>query len=828
MPVTDLGEFEPLLTGLSIPYETGDVWLHCELAPITRTQGWKLHVSAVPFQAIELAGRAARLCVEHNVPFKLARSIKTLHALNDGELGETQIGKFLTAYPPDDNSAVKLADCLIDATQGFLGPQIITDFWLGGTVYSRYGSFSPTVRRDRFGLMRSYVMHGDEEVIDDYKIPFESPQDIEVPFKNYRQSPWYEDAEVLRGKHVLAGKFLILDVIKSKPRGSVYLAISRAPNSTGRLCVVKEGRQGTFSDQLGRDIRDRLRHQYELLEALRGTCVPEPFDLFSEYGSSYLVVEFVPGLLISEFFAANGGLNGSERRTHLTYLIKLIDVVIEIHNRGVVHRDLTPNNIMISDEGNVFLIDLELSIHLDNADNPFERGTPGYISPQQQNGDRPQKTDDIYALGATLLNLITGIDPRKLLHVPPERRVTSFAALAGCPRNEALIFLVATLDPDPEKRPLIEDLRRAFVDYRDGIACDQQEAVIHELNKAYLRKTYDGLLWGTAKSETDGLFVSAKASKHANDTYKYELLRSANHGMAGVLYTLARFHRAGISSPEGTVAANHIVDWLLRHEPTGDDQLPGLHFGEAGVAVALAESLNTGLIETGDWVTPYFFEVFGPDFDWPDMTHGAAGQGMAALICADLLEISKLKDYATRCSNYLLSQQTADGCWALPGGVPGMEGTRYTGFAHGTAGILHYLYAYAAATGDHSALQAADRGLDWLGQHCSGTGDKRHWPVEPGDTAVWQWWCHGGPGIALSYLASYALHGRRQHAEEARKILSSCPADLRTEPVPRLKRNRRGSTFCAGRPSGQKNWQIVHLSGEKSPGLLRTQYRQLI
>ncbi len=115
-----------------------------------------------------------------------------------------------------------------------------------------------------------------------------------------------------------------------------------------------------------------------------------------------------------------------------------------------------------------------------------------------------------------------------------------------------------------------------------------------------------------------GLWLSQVPAPDENKTIAasdYRFYRSANRGVAGVVYFLARFSRNGLFSQELKDRADTAIDWLLAHHPTSDDQLPGLHFGEAGVALAVAEAIApAGLIERGPWFDEYLTEALGgPD-----------------------------------------------------------------------------------------------------------------------------------------------------------------------------------------------------------------------
>jgi lantibiotic modifying enzyme len=209
--------------------------------------------------------------------------------------------------------------------------------------------------------------------------------------------------------------------------------------------------------------------------------------------------------------------------------------------------------------------------------------------------------------------------------------------------------------------------------------------------------------------------------------------------------------------------------------------LQGLHFGEAGVAVAIAEAVAAGLIDGGIWLDEYLKEALAGPVDWPDVTHGAAGQGIAVLACADLLKSPKLSQLAHRCAQYLLTSQDADGGWTLPEGVEEMTGVRYTGFAHGTAGIVYFLCEYAALFEHSGAVNAARLGAEWLvhqGQPAR-SGMALYWPTQVGGDEVWRWWCHGAPGIALSFLKLFELTADERYANIAQRALYSHPIDVR-------------------------------------------------
>jgi lantibiotic modifying enzyme len=292
----------------------------------------------------------------------------------------------------------------------------------------------------------------------------------------------------------------------------------------------------------------------------------------------------------------------------------------------------------------------------------------------------------------------------------------------------------------------------------------------------------DWLLRGAPRD--GGLWMSPDLSSSEHGSLRlvqgFRVYRSASRGVAGVLYCVAKLHRHGFVRPGAAEQAGAAVDWLLDHRPTPDDQMVGLHFGEAGVAVAIAEAVASGLVDPGPWLDPYLREALAGPLDWPDLTHGAAGQGFATFLCADLLGRSDLGPPA-RCADYLLRSQHEDGSWVLPGGVRAMEGAAYTGFAHGTAGIVAYLAYHARRTGEPAIAAAAVRGGEWLllEARSGRAAASLWWTLHTSTDEAWRWWCHGGPGIALGFLALFELTGDETWSAAVRACLRAHPVDVR-------------------------------------------------
>lgn len=148
-------------------------------------QGWKLHISASEEDAVSILQRCLPILFSEHARFKFASSLTTLRMLNNGHGGQTQVGKFITVYPQDDEEAVTLARKLDCATSGLKGPRVPSDRQLrpGSRVSYRYGAFTPQLVRTPVGeVMQMYVGDDGSLVPDRRLMEYAAPVGLEDPF----------------------------------------------------------------------------------------------------------------------------------------------------------------------------------------------------------------------------------------------------------------------------------------------------------------------------------------------------------------------------------------------------------------------------------------------------------------------------------------------------------------------------------------------------------------------------------------------------------------------------------------------------------------------
>lgn len=782
-----IGDYEAVLEQLGIEYRRLKYWLAVRTPPAP--QGWKLHISVTPAEAERLLNTVGPWLKGSGMSFKVARDCDVLEALNAGQLGATQVGKFITIYPaPDRARAVAEEVCRL--TKGFQGPAVPTDMRLGDVTYSRFGAFLPVLKRDRLGKVHRQVALPDGSLRDDsYMIPYRTPEGVECPFEELAH-PWRRRAAAPR-QGLFGPGYRIVNVLHEAPKGASFLAIFLKDPASVKACVLKQGRPHCMSDRYGRDVRWRLKREFEILKRLSAVDgLPRAQEYFEVDGNGYLAIDYLASKSIEETAAGLlkrrpwSEVELSSRRQLLNHLNRLIEIVDAIHAEGFVHRDINNTNVRSGPSGETYLFDFEMAHRVGDPIPTVGLGTAGFVPPERSAADPPDFSDDVYSLCCVALLILTGIDPRRTLYPDADRRVEEILALTGVPEElEALATAIGYgLGSGRDGRDTLDQLRRAVrvalsaLETTTGATprVSNGRLLENDALQDLLAKAVEGLI-EQAPRDPSGIWLSLPlhAGDQGTDRDDLEVLRSAHCGVSGILYTLAELARHGWSS-DGRVQedAQRAAGWLLDGSTTADADLPGLHFGEAGVALALHKSVSAGLVQGLPAINCAISSRLPGVLDWADLCHGAAGQGLAALTAAP--------HRAEACLEYVLHSQHEDGSWAMPDDAPALAGAKLTGFAHGCAGIVYFLAEYCLRIGSSRAEPALRRGLEWL-THLSfeGGNGSLQWPYSATNNEPSMWWCHGAPGVALAYLRAFELTADKPLLEIALRALATHTPNIR-------------------------------------------------
>lgn len=187
--------------------------------------------------------------------------------------------------------------------------------------------------------------------------------------------------------------------------GVVYLA--RQP-SLERLVVLKRKRRELADDE---EAEARFRREALVVAGIHHPNVVAVHDCFTWRNEPYIVCEYVDGV------DAATALTRVERFPHRIAALVALEIVRgleELHGRGLVHRDLKPDNVLLGRKGQVKIGDFGIA---HDARQPsltrtgVSLGTPAYMSPEQLRGERVDHRSDLFSLGAVLYELISGKTP---------------------------------------------------------------------------------------------------------------------------------------------------------------------------------------------------------------------------------------------------------------------------------------------------------------------------------------------------------------------------------------------------------------------------------
>jgi eukaryotic-like serine/threonine-protein kinase len=159
--------------------------------------------------------------------------------------------------------------------------------------------------------------------------------------------------------------------------------------------------------------RKRLRREALILSKLNHAHINLIYDVDSEDGVDFLVMEFIRGETLSHRL----GAGSFSEPDVLSIGIQVAEALEEAHRSGIVHRDLKPGNVMLTERGIVKVLDFGLAKALESDHAGMESltgtgqiaGTLPYIAPEQFRGARADARSDIYALGAVLYEIATGV-----------------------------------------------------------------------------------------------------------------------------------------------------------------------------------------------------------------------------------------------------------------------------------------------------------------------------------------------------------------------------------------------------------------------------------
>src|SRR5215218_2374996 len=203
----------------------------------------------------------------------------------------------------------------------------------------------------------------------------------------------------------IAGRYTLDREVGRGGMGAVWLGTDQV---LGRQVALK--RLG-LAPGVGTPEVERAEREARLAARLNHPHVVAVFDLIEEGEEHWLVMEYVEGRTLSELVREEGALTPDEAAPLLR---QAADALAAAHESGIVHRDVKPSNILVTEEGQVKLSDFGIARAEADASltqTGLVTGSPAYLSPEVASGQFATDSSDVWSLGATLFHALSGHPP---------------------------------------------------------------------------------------------------------------------------------------------------------------------------------------------------------------------------------------------------------------------------------------------------------------------------------------------------------------------------------------------------------------------------------
>ena len=255
----------------------------------------------------------------------------------------------------------------------------------------------------------------------------------------------------------IADRYEILDKIGTGGMSDVYKA---KDHILGREVAVK-----VLKQEFAEDVTfvTKFRSEAQSAAGLEHANIVNIYDVGSENGMYYIVMEYVEGITLKTYIEKKGQLNFKEA---ISIAIQVGRGIEAAHNKGIIHRDIKPQNIIISTEGKVKVTDFGIArATTSNTIHADVMGSVHYASPEQARNGYVDGKSDIYSLGIVMYEMVTGRVPFDgdttvavaLQHLQ-EEMVAPSAYAPELPISLEKIILKCTMKSPDRRYATIEDL----------------------------------------------------------------------------------------------------------------------------------------------------------------------------------------------------------------------------------------------------------------------------------------------------------------------------------------------------------------------------------
>lgn len=204
---------------------------------------------------------------------------------------------------------------------------------------------------------------------------------------------------------IVDNRYEILSLIGVGGMSNVYKAVD---NQTGKQVAIKFLKEEFFENE---ELVRRFKNESKAISVLNHESIIKVLDFNITDTEKYLVIEYIDGITLKEFMESQGKLGWKDT---LVFANIILSALNHAHQHGVVHRDLKPQNIMITRDGHLKIMDFGIArLATANQYTVTDKaiGSVHYISPEQVRGQSTDGRSDIYSVGIMMYEMLTGTLP---------------------------------------------------------------------------------------------------------------------------------------------------------------------------------------------------------------------------------------------------------------------------------------------------------------------------------------------------------------------------------------------------------------------------------
>ena len=283
------------------------------------------------------------------------------------------------------------------------------------------------------------------------------------------------------------GKYVATDIIGRGAFSIVYKGVHKGLNMPVAIKMMRHD-MAMYPDFL-----DSFRNEARIIASLAHDHIVKVYDFEERYRTLFIIMEYLKGASLKNMISR---LRTIPSKLAANFLIQICSALTYAHQKGIVHRDINPSNIIVQPNDKIKILDFGLACPAGTED--FSNtGTVYYMAPEQIDGGPVDHRTDIYALGITAFEMVTGRRPfpegnaQELLDMHLTKDLPDPGKINANIPDELREFIITSARCDPDRR--YQDLNRAMTALRPLAQDDRfsrKDLTIEQQKSASLSLTY--------------------------------------------------------------------------------------------------------------------------------------------------------------------------------------------------------------------------------------------------------------------------------------------------------------------------------------------------